>query len=79
MASPATLVPPWRVAVDTYEWDGAVWVLTVRHELYGGTRERALEVLAAHLRSDAFLRQCMHGGRFDGVVCRTTVQIERRP
>ena len=70
----------WRVVAVTYEWDedGSEWLPVVRHELYGPTRKRALEVYAAHLRSDAFLRACVKSDVFAGRVrCRTRVRVER--
>lgn len=69
---------PWRVVAVTYETtpDGGE-IPVVRHELYGPTRERALEVLEAHMRSDRFLRDCVLTRQFEGrVECRTALRVE---
>lgn len=54
----------WRVVAMTWELaaDGATWIPTVRHEMYGPTQERAIEVYQAHMQSDAFLRGCTMQG-----------------
>lgn len=69
----------WRVVAMTYETSdgGASWVPVVRHEMYGPTRARALEVFQAHLESDAFLRGCTMHQRYAGIVCRTETHVEQ--
>lgn len=61
----------------TYEWDGAQWIPVVRHELYGPTYERAVEVYQAHMRSDRFLSACSTSGHFGDVRCRTETHAEQ--
>jgi hypothetical protein len=78
---------PWRIVAVTYELaDDGREIPVVRHELYGDTRERAVEVLEAHCKSDRFLRACLPAikrpgvtwSKFEGrVECRTTVRLER--
>lgn len=78
------MIPPpprgwFRVVALTSEWDGYGWVPTVRHEMYGETHERALEVFAAHMESDAFLRGCTMRGSYERTTCRTESYVERIP
>lgn len=69
---PLPLTQAWRIVALTYELaPGSAWVPVVRHEFYGPTPERALEVRAAHMRSDAFLRACETGRFGPGVQCYT--------
>jgi hypothetical protein len=42
----------------------------VRHEFRGETKGQALRFLAAHMRADAFLRQCTKEQRYGAVRCR---------
>lgn len=64
-------VQAWRMVGLTYELDAAgQWVPVVRHEFYGATKERTLEVRARHLEADAFLRGCEYGG-YGQIVCHT--------
>lgn len=67
----------WRIVAMTYEWDGAQWIPVVRHELYGPTYERAIEVYQAHMQSDRFLNACSTGGAFGDVRCRTETHAEQ--
>jgi hypothetical protein len=69
---------PWRVVAVTFELgDDGREIPVVRHELYGPTKERALEVLGAHIKSDRFLRDCTMRGQFEGRVrCRTSLRLE---
>jgi hypothetical protein len=69
----------FRVVALTSEWDGYAWIPTVRHEMYGATRERALEVFAAHMQSDAFLRGCTTRQSYEGTTCRTESIVEQIP
>lgn len=72
----------WRVVAVTYEQDGARWIPVVKHEMYGPTQERAIEVYQAHMRSDGFLRACSltpGGGAYQGTPCRTEAHLERIP
>jgi hypothetical protein len=43
--------------------------------MYGDTQERALQVLAAHMKSDRFLRECTNTGQFEGRVTCKSVAI----
>ena len=67
----------WRVVAVSYELDGARWVPVVRHEMYGPTQERAIEVYQAHMESDAFLRGCTTSRRYDGIQCTTETHLEQ--
>lgn len=69
----------YRVVALTSEWDGYGWVPTVRHEMYGETADRALEVFRAHMETDAFLRGCTTTGNFRGITCKTESIVERIP
>jgi hypothetical protein len=69
----------FRVVALTSEWDGYAWIPTVRHEMYGQTQERALEVFRAHMESDAFLRGCSSTGNYQGTTCRTETIVEQIP
>jgi len=64
-----------RYALHTYTYElGAdnAWILVVEHVFYGPTPERAKEIYAAHLKTDAFLSSCVTG-RFKDITCRTVV------
>lgn len=52
------------------------WPVLV-HLFYGQTVAEARAIKAAHLRSDAFLRQCSQAGRFSDFSCRVTEEIKR--
>lgn len=78
---PPAPLPPWRLVAMTYERndDGTGETLVVRHEFYGATEQRAVEIYHAHLQSDAFLRGCTYGGHYGPIVCRTETFLERLP
>jgi hypothetical protein len=74
----------WRVVAMTYEADAAGnWIPVLRHEMYGPTQERAIEVYQAHMATDAFLHACSTSGRFQtsrGIItCRTETELQRVP
>lgn len=72
------VLPPWRLVASTFERTGPdAWILVVRHEFYGGTRERSIEVYEAHLRADAFLRGCTQDHSYGAIECRTEITIEK--
>ncbi len=65
------VVQAWRLVGITYELDaGGQWLPVVRHEFYGPTAERTIEVRDRHLQADAFLRGC-ESGSYGPIQCRT--------
>lgn len=71
----------YRVVALTYEVGAqGEEVLTLRHEMYGETSERAIAVYRAHLESDAFLRECSVNQVFEttrgAILCRTYTEVQ---
>lgn len=65
------LVQAWRLVGITYELDrDGDWRPVVRHEFYGSSPARTLEIRARHLEADAFLRGC-EAGAYGAITCRT--------
>lgn len=65
----------YKIVVKTFE-EGETDPVVV-HELYGSTPEEARGVFQAHMKSDAFLRDCIKRGLFAGrILCRNEVQMK---
>jgi hypothetical protein len=61
------------IRVDIYEAATDYAFPIVRHEFIGRSPAEARRYHAAHMQSDAFLRQCEQKGLFNGAVkCRAT-------
>jgi hypothetical protein len=50
----------------------------VVHTFVGETRAEATQYHKAHLKTDAFLRDCTRRGRWDGISCRVERRWQRR-
>ena len=59
-----------RLTVDIFEGDDRAPV--VRHVFYGKSKSEARRIMAAHMKTDRFLRGCEMRGKFTSIVCRTT-------
>lgn len=64
------------IIVDIYE--GPELTPVVRHELYGDTIERAMEIVDSHMTTDAFFDAAMRGENFEGIQLSTSVNITER-
>lgn len=67
----------WSLIVETYEPRHKYPIVV--HHFNGDTKEEAMGYYRAHLKSDAFLSQCVETGVFQGnVQCPSRVRWERR-
>lgn len=66
----------WTLIVESYEPSHRYPIVV--HHFSGDTKQEAEGYYQAHLKSDAFLRQCMATGMFQGKVpCPSRVRWER--
>jgi hypothetical protein len=71
-------VSRWALTVDIFEPEGAgTEYPVVRHVFFGKTQREAEHYLESHLKSDAFLRACMSGRGYRGIVCNVATTMER--
>jgi len=67
----------WVLVHSIYEQDVGDDYPVVRHSFYGKTPAEALHYYESHLKTDSFLRGCQTKGRWNQVVCKTEITLER--
>ena len=65
----------WRIVQHIYEENGTEPVLT--HVFYGGTRQEAEHIYAAHMQTDSFMRGCVTDQRFRDFACHAVSHTEQ--
>ena len=65
----------WRVVVDIREAATGYAYPVVRHTFYGQTKAEAQRYFRSHMKSDAFMRDCIESGKFGPVTCRASLRI----
>lgn len=67
--------PKYLLQVDIYE--NEMDYPLVIHQFLGRTQKECKDILAAHMRSDSFLRGCLEKHRYSDVRCRAVLHPVR--